>query len=177
MIKYSKFLSLVLRHKPEVAGLTLDFEGWVSTTDVVKAMRSRFGQFNHADLDALVRDNDKQRFVIREGMIRANQGHSVSIDLALSPAEPPEVLYHGTQTDNIDSILSKGLVSGKRQHVHLSADTETAIKVGSRRQGTLVIIQIFPKQMDQDFYLSENGVWLTDGIDPKWIDPIRFLYP
>jgi len=176
MKKYSKFLSLVLRHKPEVADLTLDENGWVSTSAVVHALRSKFGQFSHADLEELVRTNDKQRFVIENGKIRANQGHSINIDLALKPSTPPAELYHGTQTDNLDSIMEKGLVKGSRQHVHLSSDIETATKVAQRRSGKHMILVFETHTMpEQVFYQSENGVWLTDEIDPKHIHHIIWL--
>ncbi len=177
MKKYSKFLSLVLRHKPEVAGLTLDQNGWAETSKVVQALRSRFGEFSHAMLNEIVETNDKQRFIIEGTKIRANQGHSLDIDLQLEPAIPPATLYHGTLVANLDSIMEKGLVKGKRQHVHLSVDTNTASRVAGRRQGNSMIFVLDTSAMSElVFFKSENGVWLTDWVAPHFLDPRTAIY-
>ena len=169
-VRMSKFLSLVLRHKPEVAGLTLDPNGWVDIQILIGAVKKHRGPFTREDLQRIVTENDKQRFVIEGKRIRANQGHSVEVDLQLKPATPPDVLYHGTQTTNVSSIFKNGLLKGKRQHVHLSPDIETATKVATRRSGKVAMISIRPSEMvDQVFFQSANGVWLTDWIDPKYI--------
>lgn len=171
MSKQSKFLSLVLRHKPDVGNLTLDAEGWASVSSVMAALRSRFGQFSRTDLDSLVRDCDKQRFAFdsTKNRIRASQGHSVGIDLQLEPQSPPEVLYHGTKADNLTSIMNEGLNSGKRNHVHLSATRETAAIVANRRSGTSIILLVNTKMVDHPFYRSENGVWLTESVPAEAI--------
>ena len=169
MRQQSKFLSYILRHKPEEAGITLDPEGWVSVEDVLVALSNRFGAFGLSELESLVRDNDKQRFVIRDGRIRANQGHSVNVDLGLQQATPPLILYHGTQAHNLPSIMVNGLLKGQRTHVHLSGDPDTARKVGSRRRGDLVILRIDSSKLSEPVYLSENGVWLTDHVMPDAI--------
>lgn len=164
-IKTSKFLSKVLRHDPASIGLALDAEGWADVDDLIARSRRPLTR----DLVAeVVRENDKQRFALSAdgSRIRANQGHSVAVDLALAPVEPPETLYHGTATRFLDSILKQGLIPGRRQHVHLSADPETARKVG-RRHGRLVVLALPAREMHDDgrtFFRSENGVWLTDAV-------------
>ncbi|WP_326981576.1 RNA 2'-phosphotransferase [Chryseobacterium sp. MYb264] len=172
--KISKFLSLVLRHKPEVINLTLDENGWTSVDELLtKSKRDVHQGLTFEELDEIVETNDKKRFVFNEDKtrIRANQGHSIDIDLALKPQQPPEFLYHGTAESNIDSILEKGIEKRNRQHVHLSQDKETATKVGMRH-GKPVILSIKTTEMSEDgilFYLSENNVWLTDFVDAKYI--------
>lgn len=169
MSKHSRFLSLILRHKPEEANLKLDAEGWAPTSDVVKALRSRFGEFSHNDLRIIVDDNDKQRFAIEGNKIRANQGHSVKVDLALPEGTPPAILYHGTKSVFLDSIMRDGLQKGKRHHVHLSLDRETAEKVAARRSGNSIILEIKAGEMTQPFYQSANGVWLTEAVAPEFL--------
>lgn len=177
MKKYSKFLSLVLRHQPEVAGLVLDENGWTTTSSVVAALRSRYGSFSHSDLETLVRENDKQRFIIEGKRIRANQGHSIEIDLALSPKIPPAVLYHGTKVSNIEGITKLGLIKGLRQHVHLSRDVETAIRVAARRSGRTIIFALDTTLLgDREFFESANGVWLIDSVPPEFIDFTTAIY-
>ena len=129
----SKFLSLVLRHQPEVAGLKLDRNGWVDIDSLVSGGRKAGTIFSKEQLEKIVSESDKQRFVIDGDMIRANQGHSVKIDLELSPVEPPEVLFHGTIQRFVKIIMAEGLKKMNRHHVHLSRDIATAEKVGSRR--------------------------------------------
>jgi putative RNA 2'-phosphotransferase len=173
MKKASKFLSLVLRHKPEAADLTLDENGWVPVNDVLRALKSRFAGFTRSDLVNLVADNDKQRFAFndRGDKIRANQGHSVTVDLQLESTTPPPILYHGTKTQFMDSILREGLKPGSRQHVHLSPDIETARIVASRRTGSNVIFTVDTTKVDGQFFRSENGVWLTDKVPPDALTP------
>jgi putative RNA 2'-phosphotransferase len=172
--KISKFLSLVLRHKPETIGLVLDNNGW---TEVDKLLVKVNQSGRHLKLDQLtqiVENNDKKRFAFSDGQtkIRANQGHSIEVDLALELAAPPEVLYHGTAEHNLVSIQKKGLLKGQRHHVHLSADSETAYKVGVR-YGKPVVLKIKSQQMQSDghtFFRSKNGVWLTDYVDHQYIE-------
>lgn len=172
--KISKFISLVLRHKPEVINLKIDENGWTDIDELIaKSKRDSHEGFTFEELNEIVESNDKKRFIFNEDKtkIRANQGHSINIDLALKPEQPPEFLYHGTAQTNIDSILEKGIEKRNRQHVHLSQDKETATKVGMRH-GKPVILTIRTGKMAEDgilFYLSENKVWLTDFIDAKYI--------
>jgi putative RNA 2'-phosphotransferase len=169
--RLSKFLSLVLRHEPEAAGLTLDAQGWVELDDLVKATAKRFGA-GRDDIERVVAQSDKQRFIIEGSRIRANQGHSVAIDLGLAPTQPPSELWHGTTDANRESILATGLDKRERQHVHLSADRQTARKVATRRAGPWIIFRIDSAAMHAEgglFYISENGVWLTDAV------PARFM--
>ncbi|MEZ4773291.1 MAG: RNA 2'-phosphotransferase [Bacteroidia bacterium] len=169
----SRFLSLVLRHKPEVINLNLDQNGWADVDELLEKMKTGGKEITFEELKEIVETNDKQRFKldIEQNRIRANQGHSVSVDLALEEQIPPEILYHGTATSNLEVIRKEGLKKMSRQHVHLSIDKETATKVGSRH-GKPVILKINCGQMVKDgfrFYLSENMVWLTDEVDRKYI--------
>ncbi|MDR6459753.1 putative RNA 2'-phosphotransferase [Chryseobacterium vietnamense] len=171
--KISKFLSLILRHQPESIGLKLDENGWADVEELrEKSARKRI-YVTPEELDEVVETNNKKRFAFNEDktMIRASQGHSIDIDLALEAIQPPEFLYHGTAEANIRSILEKGIEKRTRQHVHLSADKETATKVGMRH-GKPVILTIRTGTMHQDglnFFQSANGVWLTDFVDAKYI--------
>lgn len=172
--KISKFLSYVLRHHPELINLNLDENGWANVDELItRSKRDPHEGISFEELDEIVETNDKKRFIFNEDKtrIRANQGHSIDINLALIPQKPPEFLYHGTAQINIDSILEKGIEKRNRQHVHLSADKETATKVGMRH-GKPVILTINTEKMFDDgikFYLSENNVWLTDFVDAKYI--------
>jgi putative RNA 2'-phosphotransferase len=171
--RISKFLSLILRHQPETIHLQLDENGWADVNELIaKSAKSRM-HFTLKELDEVVETNSKKRFAFNEGKtkIRANQGHSIDIDLALITKQPPEFLYHGTAEVNMASILEKGIEKRNRQHVHLSSDKETATKVGMRH-GKPVILTIRTGEMFKDkiqFYLSDNGVWLTDFVDVKYI--------
>ncbi|WP_407404014.1 RNA 2'-phosphotransferase [Chryseobacterium sp.] len=171
--KVSKFLSLILRHQPETIHLNLDEHGWANVEELrTKSSKKRI-YFTLKELEEVVETNDKKRFIFNKDKtkIRANQGHSIDIDLALKPQQPPEYLYHGTADVHVASILEKGIEKRSRQHVHLSQDKETATKVG-RRHGKPIILTIRTGKMHEDgilFYLSENGVWLTDFVDPKYI--------
>jgi putative RNA 2'-phosphotransferase len=172
LVRASRRLSYVLRHAPQRAGLTLDAGGWVPVEDVLAALR-----LDPAELDAVVAGNDKQRFVIAPGAdgverIRANQGHSVPVDLGLSPATPPATLFHGTGAGALDSIRATGLHRARRHHVHLSPDRATAERVGSRRGGQVVVIAVDAAAMaaaGHVFYRSANGVWLTDAVPPGYL--------
>ncbi len=169
----SKFLSLVLRHKPETIGLELDAQGWASVKDLLEKLASAGREVDLAMLQKVVADNDKQRFIFSEdgARIRANQGHSIPIELNLPEVEPPATLYHGTATRFTDSIFKSGLEKRNRQHVHLSSELETAKNVGGRH-GKVVVLLVDSGKMYQDgfvFYCSENGVWLTDAV------PVAYL--
>lgn len=170
----SKYLSLILRHRPEVVGIALDAEGWVDVDVLLEAMAKNGRSLTRPQLDQLVANNDKQRFAFSENgqRIRANQGHSVQIDLALEPVPPPAVLYHGTAVRNISSIKAEGLHKRSRQHVHLSATVETAVKVG-QRHGKPVVLTVQAGQMHANkhqFFLAKNGVWLTDHVPTRYIE-------
>ncbi len=163
-----RFLSLVLRHKPEEIGVHLDNQGWTPVDELIVALNSKFSVVDRQMIDRIVAENNKQRFALSDDgkKIRANQGHSVQVDLERIPKKPPTVLYHGTATRFLDSILAEGIMSKSRMHVHLSADKETASNVG-RRHGILAMLEISAKQMAEDgfdFFLSENGVWLTEHV-------------
>lgn len=172
-IRHSKFLSLVLRHQPEKIGVSLDPNGWIEVDTLLEAMARHGKRLSREDLERLIRESEKQRFALSEDglRIRANQGHSVEVDLALAPQTPPEILYHGTVDRFMDSILASGLLKGNRHHVHLSADVETAQKVGQRR-GKPVILEVRAGDMHRvgrPFYLSDNGVWLAEDVPVQYI--------
>lgn len=171
LIKTSKFLSFVLRHKPERIGIILDGAGWVGVDELLDACKRHEKPISHEELLAVVDQNDKKRFVIRDGRIRANQGHSIDVQLSLKPTKPPEYLYHGTADRFVESITTNGLLKMKRQHVHLSWDKETARRVGMRH-GHPVIIRIRALNMHSagyEFFLSENGVWLTNSVPSQYL--------
>lgn len=172
-VRISKFLSLVLRHQPEKIGLRLDESGWAPVERLIEASREKGIEFTLEELQYVVANNDKKRFAFSADglLIRASQGHSIEIELGYEPAEPPEVLYHGTAERFLTSIKEQGLIKGKRHHVHLSADVETATKVG-QRHGKPVALRVEAGRMRQDgfvFYISENGVWLTESV------PVQYL--
>lgn len=169
----SKFLSLVLRHRPELIGLILNEQGWTSVETLLEKLQVSGHSINRNMLEAIVENNNKKRFAFNENqtMIRANQGHSINIDLGYQASEPPEFLYHGTAQQHLESILRKGIEKRQRHHVHLSAELETAHSVGSRH-GKPVILKIQAQVMAQagiPFYRSENGVWLTEYVAPEYI--------
>ncbi|MBW3524864.1 RNA 2'-phosphotransferase [Chryseobacterium sp. NKUCC03_KSP] len=172
--RISKFLSYVLRHHPELINLNLDENGWANVEELItRSKRDPHEGISFEELDEIVETNDKKRFIFNEDKtrIRANQGHSIDIDLALISQKPPEFLYHGTAQNNVDSILEKGIEKRNRKHVHLSQDIETATKVGMRH-GKPIILTINTEKMFNDgieFYLSENNVWLTDFVDIQYI--------
>lgn len=171
--RISKFMSLVLRHRPEVVGLELDAAGYVAVDDLLVAMAAKDLALSPAELVELVASNDKKRFAFDEtgARIRAVQGHSIEVDLRYAPATPPEQLYHGTVGKFLKSIATEGLKPGSRQFVHLSPDYETATAVGSRR-GKPVVLVVASARMAGDghlFYLASNGVWLTEHVPPEQI--------
>lgn len=173
LVGTSKFLSLVLRHKPEAIGLTLDDQGW-AIVDELLALASQNGRpLTREGIARVVADNDKRRFALSpDGMkIRANQGHSVAIDPGLSPVAPPDLLFHGTATRFLDAIRAQGLTPGSRLHVHLSADEATAVKVG-QRHGRPTALTVRAGAMHAEgtvFYRSENGVWLTERVPAEYL--------
>jgi putative RNA 2'-phosphotransferase len=174
LVHKSKFLSLVLRHKPDEIGLTLDPNGWVDVQELITKANSKGIRLDATLLDEIVEKNDKKRFAFNSDKtkIRANQGHSLTtVDLQLKPTVPPDTLYHGTATRFWDSIVKVGLIKGSRQYVHLSPDEKTAIKVG-QRHGTPKVLKIDAKTMHDkgiEFFISDNGVWLTDFVASEYI--------
>lgn len=173
LVKNSKFLALVLRHDPGKVGVQLDEAGWVPVDVLLAAIKARGRQFDRAQLDQVVAQNDKKRFEFDETgtKIRASQGHSVPVDLGYTPIEPLAVLYHGTATRFLESIFKDGLTPGSRHHVHLSADAETAVKVGSRH-GKPAVLLVAAARMRADgheFFRSTNGVWLTERVPAAYL--------
>ena len=167
--RISRRISMILRHRPESAGITLDSGGWTAVADLLAALN-----ITRAELDAIVAGNDKSRFAVEGDRIRASQGHSrrVDVDLGLEPAAPPEILYHGTPRENVPSIKRDGLRPRSRHHVHLSPDRETATRVGARRSTDVAILKINTTPMTAAghlFYRSANGVWLTATVPPAFI--------
>lgn len=170
--KISKFLSYVLRHHPDSIGLQLDAQGWAEVDELLTCAARANTPFSLTTLHEVVASNSKKRFSFNAAgtHIRANQGHSIPIDLQLEPRTPPAILYHGTATRFLAAIQREGLHPRKRHHVHLSADVATATAVG-KRHGQVVILQIDAQQMQIDgcqFYCSENGVWLTNAVAPRY---------
>ena len=169
----SKFLSLVLRHKPDAIGLELDSQGWADIEQLIDKANVAGTNFGRTELLHVVETSDKKRFSISaDGLrIRAAQGHSVSVELGLSPKEPPPVLFHGTATRFVKAILEQGLKPQARQQVHLSLDKETARRVG-QRHGKPHIFKVDALAMQANgfkFYLADNGVWLTDRVPPEFL--------
>ncbi len=172
-IKTGKFLSLILRHSPQTIGITLDENGWANASELLEGMNKKGYAINMEILQDIVDTNNKKRYSFNDDKtkIRANQGHSVDVDVELKELEPPEELYHGTATRFLDSIKEHGLQKQNRNHVHLSKDKETAAAVG-KRHGNPIVLTIKSGEMYRDgyrFYFSENGVWLTDEISVKYI--------
>ena len=170
----SKFLSLVLRHSPEKIDLELDSAGWANVDDLLTKMNSNGQSINFDILQFIVETNKKKRFAFNSDKtkIRANQGHSIKIEHGFESITPPEILYHGTGKKSIESILRTGIEKRDRHHVHLSADKETALKVG-QRHGKPVILEIMSLKMNENghkFYMSENNVWLTDFVPTEFIN-------
>ncbi|MBD9424994.1 RNA 2'-phosphotransferase [Pseudomonas sp. PDM15] len=170
----SKFLSLVLRHKPEEIGLTLDAEGWASFEELIQLSTTKNISLTKEIIQEIVATSEKKRFSIDASgeKIRANQGHSIAVDLKLTRLAPPTTLFHGTATRFIPSIQASGLIPGSRQHVHLSAAVTTAVEVGARH-GKPAILKVRASDMHQDgyeFYQSENGVWLTKAVPPPYLE-------
>lgn len=169
----SKFLSLVLRHQPQLIGLELDEGGWTAVNDLLEKAKTKGILLDHVLLEHIVATNNKKRFAFSEDgtKIRASQGHSIEVDLGYTQSKPPVVLYHGTAEKNLKSIMAGGLQKRSRQHVHLSVDKQTAIKVGGRH-GKPVVLTVESGRMFKDgyaFYLSANGVWLTEVVPANYL--------
>lgn len=174
--RLSVFISLVLRHKPDAAGINLDEHGWANVEELIDGINNNGRKIDMGVLEEIVRTDNKQRYSFNEDktLIRANQGHSIPVDLELKEQEPPEFLYHGTADRFIKAIMAEGLKPMSRLYVHLSKDIQTANKVG-KRHGEPVILKAHSGQMYQEgikFYLSENGIWLTENVDLKYIEKI-----
>ena len=166
--RLSKYLSLLLRHKPETLNLNMDKNGWVSVGELVEKINASGQTITQEDIGTVVANCKKQRFKLDKEFdrIRANQGHSISVDVELVEKIPPSILYHGTAERNLESIRKLGLIKGSRQHVHLSDNQDTARNVG-RRYGRPVILEVDCQKMISEghlFYQSENGVWLVDAV-------------
>ena len=174
LTRHSKFLSLILRHQPEAAGITLDRQGWAEVAPLLAGMQKAGHPVTQDMLEEIVRTDEKMRYSFNEdhSKIRANQGHSVHVELGLTRKAPPEFLWHGTAERFLVSILAEGLRPMSRQQVHLSADRETARKVG-QRHGKPVILRVRAGDMHRDgayFYQAENGVWLTDNVPAVYLE-------
>ncbi|MFN0203710.1 MAG: RNA 2'-phosphotransferase [Bacteroidia bacterium] len=168
----SRFMSKILRHQPEAIGLTLDTTGWADTSVFLEKMNQAGKKIDMELLEYVVANNNKKRFAFNEdkSQIRASQGHTIEIELGYQAVEPPTILYHGTAEKNLASIFNKGILKGERHQVHLSADIETAMNVG-KRHGKPVILKINAAKMHEkgiEFYQSENGVWLTEYVEPRY---------
>ena len=173
LIHLSKFLSLVLRHKPEAIGIELDPSGWTDVETLIQKANANGMGLNREILTEIVETNSKKRFAFNESLdkIRASQGHSLYVQLGYQSQEPPEVLYHGTGEESVKTILETGIQKRNRQHVHLSKDVETAIQVGSRH-GKPIVFAVLAGEMHKaqySFFLSENGVWLTEEVPAKYL--------
>lgn len=169
----SKLMSYVLRHNPSELDLDMDEQGWVLIDQLISNARTKGKKISIDIVRTAVETNDKKRFTISEDgkYIRANQGHSINVDLALTPVDPPEVLLHGTATKNLDEIMKGGLKKMNRHHVHLSEDQDTATAVGTR-YGKPILLKIDAKKMAEDgfdFYRSANNVWLVEAVPSKYI--------
>lgn len=172
LTRTSRFISLILRHKPEEIGITLDEHGWANVEELIRGVGIDMKTLEH-----IVATDDKQRYSFNEDktLIRANQGHSVPVDVELEEVRPPEFLWHGTAEKYVDSICRSGLVPKSRLYVHLSSDTETATAVG-QRHGEVVLLRIDARKMYQDgfkFYLSQNGVWLTKSVPVSYLNEVK----
>lgn len=168
LTRTSRYLSLILRHKPEVVGIELDKHGWAKVSELLPAMK-----LDMETLEEIVNTDEKGRYKFNEDrtLIRANQGHSIDVDVELKEATPPDILYHGTGWKSVDSIMKTGLDKRTRKYVHLSKDIDTAIKVG-KRHGNPVVLTIDAGIMYEHgykFYISENGVWLTEKVPKHYI--------
>ena len=169
----SKYMSLILRHKPEVIGISLDEHGWANVDELIAGI-AKTNDFNMDILEEIVRTDEKQRYSFNEDktLIRANQGHSIPVDVELDEVEPPETLWHGTGEKYVASIDVQGLIPKSRLYVHLSKDSDTATKVG-RRHGKPVLYIVKAGEMYKDgykFFLSKNGVWLTKEVPVKYLE-------
>lgn len=169
----SKFLSLILRHKPQVIGISLDENGWADVEELIEGI-SRTREFNMEILEEIVRTDNKQRYAFNEDktLIRANQGHSIPVDVELDIVKPPEILWHGTAEKFVPSIEKTGLIPKSRLYVHISGDMQTASQVGTRH-GKPVLYKVLAGKMHEDgfvFYRSKNGVWLTKEVPACYLE-------
>ena len=174
--RLSKFISMILRHKPQVIGITLDEHGWADVDELIKGINETGEEveFSKATLETIVKTDKKQRYSVSQDktLIRANQGHSIPVDVELEKKEPPKILYHGTGVKSVKAIQEQGLLPMERLYVHLSTDVETAPNVG-KRHGTPVIFKVNTEQMQKDgydFFQSVNGVWLTKEVPAKYLE-------
>ena len=170
--KTSRYISLILRHQPEVIGITLDEHGWADVNALIEGV-NRTHPLNREILEEIVRTDEKQRYSFNEDhtLIRANQGHSIPVDVELKVCEPPEILYHGTGEKYVSSILKEGLIPKSRLYVHLSKDEATAKQVGSRH-GKPAVFAVEAGEMHRQghvFFLSENGVWLVKHVPASYL--------
>lgn len=174
--RLSKFISMILRHKPQVIGITLDEHGWADVDELIKGINETGEEieFSKDTLETIVKTDKKQRYSFSQDrtLIRANQGHSIPVDVELEKKEPPKVLYHGTGVKSVKAIQERGLLPMERLYVHLSIDVKTATNVG-KRHDTPVIFQVNAEQMQKDgydFFQSVNGVWLTKEVPAKYLE-------
>ena len=172
LVNTSRFLSLILRHKPDTIGITLDEHGWANVEELIKGV-NKTHPLTMEILEEIVRTDNKQRYSFNEDktLIRANQGHSIPVDVELAEVTPPEYLYHGTGEKFEQSIDSQGLISKSRLYVHLSTDIDTALKVG-KRHGKPIVYRVSSKTMSDNgykFYLSVNGVFLTKAVLKEYL--------
>ena len=170
----SKFISLILRHKPEAIGITLDEHGWANVEDLLDGMNRAGTAIDMELLQKIVAEDEKQRYSFNEDMtfLRANQGHSIPVDVELEEVVPPDYLYHGTGEKYMESIDRQGLIPKSRLYVHLSEDSDTAVKVG-RRHGKPIIYRVKSREMYKDgfgFYKSVNGVWLAKRVPVEYLE-------
>ena len=173
MSKLSIFISLILRHKPETIGIQLDEHGWANVEELINGINNTGRKIDMELLEEIVKTDNKQRYSFNDSktLIRANQGHSIPVDVELKKQQPPQLLYHGTARRFLDSIMQDGIKPMSRLYVHLSSDINIAMKVG-KRHGEPVVLIIRSEEMYNDgieFYLSENGVWLAKNVDKKYI--------
>ena len=174
--KLSVFISLILRHQPGAAGILLDEHGWADVSELIAGINAAGRTIDMEILEEIVRTDEKGRYSFNEDktLIRANQGHSIPVDVELQEKMPPEFLYHGTAERFLESILAQGLKPMSRLYVHLSKDTETAVKVG-KRHGKPVVLKVHSGEMHSagfKFYLSENGVWLVSCVPVNYLEEL-----
>lgn len=175
-VKMGKYISLILRHKPEIINLKIDEHGWANVDELLKGINDSGRYISKEMLNMIVETNDKKRYQYNNDhtKIRANQGHSIRVDVELHEKVPPDVLYHGTAQEYLDKIRKSGIRKMNRLYVHLSKDMETAMRVG-KRHGQPIVLIINTKAMINDgykFYYSNNGVWLCDNIAYSYIEEV-----